>query len=334
MLRTLPSFEKKKLILIACFLLLFSSPIHALNELDTDGDGVSDYTDNCIEIHNPDQRDTDNDGYGNACDPDLDNDGYVGSLDLGLIEKAYGSSLGDENWNPDADFNGDGLIDMSDVSVWVEMQGKPPGPSFVDKKNPGLPPKGEAGFAEFPKKVEMFVGENLTVSGAFKSNLNFNLYDLTFSVEAEGLDPTWYDVSPDVYWIVRSNETKNVSVSFSIPENASIYTYSVTLRASAGSKFGRKNFFTTFKLLMKERLPELLPPTITPPEKKPLTGLYAFLRAKPWITPLIIAVILIAWLILKLKPWGEWRYVYGKGWIKSMVTLKLFQDFLNLTTKW
>ncbi len=36
-------------------------------EIDSDGDGVAYYVDNCPEVYNPDQRDDDNDGVGNAC---------------------------------------------------------------------------------------------------------------------------------------------------------------------------------------------------------------------------------------------------------------------------
>jgi DNA-binding beta-propeller fold protein YncE len=35
---------------------------------DTDGDGVPDYQDNCPDVSNPDQADSDNDGEGDACD--------------------------------------------------------------------------------------------------------------------------------------------------------------------------------------------------------------------------------------------------------------------------
>jgi hypothetical protein len=328
--------KRKKLILIASFLLLLLYPTYASDELDTDGDGVNDDTDNCINVYNPEQIDTDEDGYGNSCDPDLDNDGYVGTLDLRIIEEAYGSSLGDDNWNPHADLNSDNLVDMSDVSVWVEMQGSPPGPSYVDKENPDFSPEGEAGFTGFPEKIEVFLGENVTLSGKFENTLNYNLYDLTFSIESEGLNPSWYNISPEIYWIIKKNESKNVSITFSIPEDADIYTYSITLKGSADSKFGAQEFSVSFSLLLKEKLPELLPTTTTVPEKKPFADFYTFIKSRPWITPVIIAIVLIAWLFVKLKPWGEWRYVYGKGWVKSMVTLKFIsvQDFLNLTTKW
>jgi thrombospondin type 3 repeat protein len=41
---------------------------------DRDGDGVPDSADNCPDTPNADQRDTDHDGQGDACDPDDDND--------------------------------------------------------------------------------------------------------------------------------------------------------------------------------------------------------------------------------------------------------------------
>jgi uncharacterized protein (TIGR03790 family) len=102
---------------------------------DQDGDGVPDARDDCREIPNPDQRDTDGDGIGNACDPDFDEDGLVttswgvvspssaaGDLERLLIAVQNGIS------NPDYDLNGDGKIDTSDLGIaelWLFL---PPGP--------------------------------------------------------------------------------------------------------------------------------------------------------------------------------------------------------------
>ena len=58
----------------------------AATEGDTDGDGILDVVDNCIRVANPDQRDTDGDGFGNVCDGDLDNNGIVNSLDYSLFK--------------------------------------------------------------------------------------------------------------------------------------------------------------------------------------------------------------------------------------------------------
>ncbi len=48
---------------------------------DSDADGVLDERDNCKGVSNPDQADTDRDGLGDACDPDIDNDGVPNAQD-------------------------------------------------------------------------------------------------------------------------------------------------------------------------------------------------------------------------------------------------------------
>lgn len=48
---------------------------------DTDGDGVRDFDDNCVDVVNPSQEDRDGDGEGDACEPDVDGDGLDDGVD-------------------------------------------------------------------------------------------------------------------------------------------------------------------------------------------------------------------------------------------------------------
>jgi len=91
--------------------------------IDTDDDGVRDYMDNCTLVPNPIQRDTDDDGYGNFCDPDLDNNLIVNTADLTIFKSQFFSA------DPDADFDGNGTVNAADLSILKIMFFKPPGPS-------------------------------------------------------------------------------------------------------------------------------------------------------------------------------------------------------------
>ena len=72
---------------------------------DSDGDGIVDGKDNCPAISNAAQLDTDGDGVGNACDPDIDGD---------LV--ANGADNCSTAFNPDQkDSDGDGLGDVCDL---------------------------------------------------------------------------------------------------------------------------------------------------------------------------------------------------------------------------
>jgi hypothetical protein len=90
---------------------------------DTDGDGVTDDSDNCTLVPNADQRDTDGDNYGNLCDADFDNSGMVDAADLVTFRSRYRTT------DPDADFDGDGIVSAPDLVIMRSLYMKPPGPS-------------------------------------------------------------------------------------------------------------------------------------------------------------------------------------------------------------
>jgi len=96
-----------------------------MDYLDIDGDGVLLDVDNCLTVSNPDQRDTDGDGFGNYCDADLNNDNIVNAIDLGMFRSRYFST------DVDADFNGDEIVNALDLGMFRQMYFKQPGPSAL-----------------------------------------------------------------------------------------------------------------------------------------------------------------------------------------------------------
>lgn len=69
-------------------------------DIDSDGDGIPDIFDNCPNTPNPDQADTDGDGVGDSCDPDIDGDGLPNSWE---IQHFGGPTAADALADPDGD---------------------------------------------------------------------------------------------------------------------------------------------------------------------------------------------------------------------------------------
>lgn len=95
---------------------------------DTDGDGIPDETDNCIEVANADQRDTDSDGFGNLCDPDFNGDLLVNFLDLLAMQVAFFSTPASPSWDENIDLDGNNLINFTDLFILRDFFFGPPGP--------------------------------------------------------------------------------------------------------------------------------------------------------------------------------------------------------------
>jgi uncharacterized protein (TIGR03790 family) len=116
-------------------LMRIDEPLEVPHPDDLDGDSVANAEDNCSQIPNPKQRDTDVDGIGNFCDPDVDGDGLV-TTSWG---RAYPrSERGDIEWiglsakagyyDPDHDLDGDGEVNGRDVSIAQLYLFMEPGP--------------------------------------------------------------------------------------------------------------------------------------------------------------------------------------------------------------
>jgi hypothetical protein len=105
--------------------------------LDRDGDRVEDELDDCPDLPNPDQADTDADGAGDACDADDDDDGLSDSY-----ESAYACL---DVLVPDAgaDADADGLTNVEESSLGSD-------PCKLDSDDDGLPDAVEIfGFGAF-----------------------------------------------------------------------------------------------------------------------------------------------------------------------------------------
>jgi uncharacterized repeat protein (TIGR01451 family) len=98
---------------------------------DADTDQIPQIYDNCLTVANPDQRDTNFDGFGNLCDGDLNNGLSTNAGDLALFRTVFGDAPASP-LRDDADFNGSGgFVNAADLAIFRTLFGRPPGPSAL-----------------------------------------------------------------------------------------------------------------------------------------------------------------------------------------------------------
>jgi subtilisin family serine protease len=99
---------------------------------DPDGDQLIGANDNCSDIYNPYQVDSDQDGYGNACDGDFDQSGRVDGSDSEIFTACIISSSASELCIH-VDTDGLGVVSHADFSAFAEQykRGRP-GPSNLE----------------------------------------------------------------------------------------------------------------------------------------------------------------------------------------------------------
>ena len=117
------------IVLTAVFALMFWGAAPALAQdcvsPDSDGDTVNDCADNCIDVANPGQDDSDGDSCGNLCDGDFDQDSIIGYPDMGRLS----ANVGTTNSNFDlTEPVGDG-VGEADANALMALFGTTPGPS-------------------------------------------------------------------------------------------------------------------------------------------------------------------------------------------------------------
>jgi hypothetical protein len=96
--------------------------------LDTDLDGVHDGLDNCSEVANAAQDDTDGDDCGNLCDANYDQGGTVGFSDYGGFAANFGGT--NELYMHKEPIDGDvRQVGFGDFGFFAANFGSTPGPS-------------------------------------------------------------------------------------------------------------------------------------------------------------------------------------------------------------
>jgi len=96
---------------------------------DSDGDGIPDSEDNCVDESNPDQEDFDEDGKGDVCDPDDDGDSLLDNWEI-----KYGLNPKDRS-DVNRDKDGDGLSNLEEQHYGTDpIRKDSDGDGFSDKE--------------------------------------------------------------------------------------------------------------------------------------------------------------------------------------------------------
>lgn len=169
----------------------------------------------------------------------------------------------------------------------------------------GVSEKRIAELRGFPEQVVIKRGEAKKISGQFFTNMSYDIINITLSITGEGFKSEWASINPVVIERMESGKTANIDITFSIPREAQVYTYPLTLNAISVRNGVRREYFTEINLLVTG---EEIPPTTTttiPEEKKPekeknpFSGIFAFVKTNlPGIVLGILVAILLVLIII------------------------------------
>ncbi|MGI0149732.1 MAG: DUF7450 family protein, partial [Thermoplasmata archaeon] len=110
---------------------VFCAPVE--KSPDSDGDGVVDAEDNCVDVPNPGQVNADGDAFGDACDCDFDNNGICGFSDFNVFLACFGQTVpgagpADDPLCEESDMDDNGIVGFSDFNLFLAGFGGAPGP--------------------------------------------------------------------------------------------------------------------------------------------------------------------------------------------------------------
>jgi len=190
-----------------------------------------------------------------------------------------------------------------------------------------------AELAGFPKQVVVKQGESNVAAGEFLNNLTKSIFNITFTVSGDGFNQSWVEISPEVIDLITMERAEDITLTFTIPEDAEIYTYPLTLKGISTVEGIFKTYEAEINLLIQEKEGETTTTTTqqeveeTEEDKLPLTGASSFVQSNKisLIIGIVMAVILILIIFfrdkipkfeLKLKETKQ-QYSFKSGWKKK-----------------
>jgi hypothetical protein len=165
-----------------------------------------------------------------------------------------------------------------------------------------------AEFRNFPEQVVITQGKSKQITGQFSNQMTFSVSNISLSISGDGFDQDWVEIEPSLIESVSTGETENITITFTIPENAEIYTYPLTLEGVSNRGGVLRTYDTPINLLIQEMdIGDEENTTTTLPDEEnsedgetdgpsPLSGFIAFVQANTF--SLVIGVLLAILLIL------------------------------------